>query len=236
METIGYPGRDALRIHAAHAREDARAGRAVRVARATLAALDAQAHDVADLFARVDALDRQIAPDDDLGPPCAECGEPDIAHPVDLDRAEDWQPQHRYRETSTPARSVLSDASAVDRLAEWFRENTDDDGWGSACDFIEHAAEVIRLTGRDIDPVTPDVIYYAGARYHIGTCLPSNVTGECDHEHATAAEAQECIDDLDAAIKRGNGRAAYCDRVVMVWHAGGGGARHPRSEPCEECS
>lgn len=27
---------------------------------------------------------------------CAACGEPDAAHPLDLDTAEDWQPHHRY--------------------------------------------------------------------------------------------------------------------------------------------
>jgi hypothetical protein len=33
--------------------------------------------------------------------------------------------------------------------------------------------------------------------------------------------AERCIKRLDAAIKRGHGPAAYCDRVVMVHHADG---------------
>lgn len=59
--------------------------------------------------------------------------------------------------------------------------------------------------------------YYAGAPYKPGTNLPDNVTGECKHQHTTPDEAQRCIDNLDASIKRGHGRSAYCDRVVMVW-------------------
>ena len=85
-ETISYPGRDALRISAAKARERANA---VDVARAALAALDAHAHDLAALVARLDQHD-------DDGPPCAACGLPDHAHMLDPDDAEDWQPHHTY--------------------------------------------------------------------------------------------------------------------------------------------
>ena len=58
--------------------------------------------------------------------------------------------------------------------------------------------------------------FYAGAPYHPGTNLPSNVTGECPHRHRTAAKAQDCIRKLDRSIKRGHGLNAYCDRIVMV--------------------
>lgn len=61
------------------------------LARATLAALDAHAHDLAALVARLDAIEH-------IDQGCAACGEPDAAHPIDTDRAEDWQPQHRYIE------------------------------------------------------------------------------------------------------------------------------------------
>lgn len=78
-------------------------------------------------------------------------------------------------------------------------------------------------------------IYYGGAPRHPGTPLPSNVTGECPHEHRTPEAAQRCIDDVDRSIKRGNGPGAYCDRVVMVWHAYTSGTRHAWGEECEEC-
>lgn len=58
-------------------------------------------------------------------------------------------------------------------------------------------------------------IYYAGAPFHAGTALPANVTGECSHHHRTPEGAQRCIKRLDAAIKRGHGTNAYCDRIVM---------------------
>ena len=58
--------------------------------------------------------------------------------------------------------------------------------------------------------------YFGGAPFHQGTNLPSNVTGECKHFHRTPAAAQKCIDQEDAAIKRGHGRTAYSDRIVMV--------------------
>lgn len=58
--------------------------------------------------------------------------------------------------------------------------------------------------------------YYAGAPCHPGTTLPANVTGECDHKHRTGRSAQKCIAELDRAIKRGHGQAAYCDRQVMA--------------------
>ena len=58
--------------------------------------------------------------------------------------------------------------------------------------------------------------FYAGAPFMPGTNLESNVTGECGHNHKTPEAAQKCIDDEDAAIKRGHGRNAYSDRIVMV--------------------
>lgn len=57
--------------------------------------------------------------------------------------------------------------------------------------------------------------YIAGAPFMPGTNLPSNVTGECPHRHRTPEAAQRCIDDMDRRIKRGHGRHAYCDRVVI---------------------
>lgn len=86
--TISYPGRDALRISAAKARENANGA---DVARAALAALDAQAHDLAALVARLDAIEAPAAiirpalsqmlteADEPDGPPCAACGLPDSA-------------------------------------------------------------------------------------------------------------------------------------------------------------
>ena len=82
--------------------------------------------------------------------------------------------------------------------------------------------------------------YRAGSTWHPGTALPDNVTGECPHEHHTAAAAQACIDRLDAAIKRGHGPNAGCDRHVMVEHSTTE-ARHgrhllSRSSTCPICS
>lgn len=34
---------------------------------------------------------------------CAACGEPDAAHPIDPDHAEDWQPQHQFIEPAQDA-------------------------------------------------------------------------------------------------------------------------------------
>jgi len=58
--------------------------------------------------------------------------------------------------------------------------------------------------------------YRAGAPHHPSTTLPSNVTGECPHLHRTPEAAEACIDRHDRAIKRGHGRNAYSDRVVMM--------------------
>lgn len=66
------------------------------------------------------------------------------------------------------------------------------------------------------------VYYVAGSPWHAGTNLHRNVTGECPHHHRTPDAAQKCIDALDRAIKRGHGRNAYADRVVMEVHADGG--------------
>lgn len=89
---ISYPGRDALRTLSAQARERANA---TEVARAARAALDAHAHDLDALAHRLDAIEaRQVK---DTGAPCADCGEPDAAHLIDPDNAEDWQPQHTYQ-------------------------------------------------------------------------------------------------------------------------------------------
>jgi hypothetical protein len=63
--------------------------------------------------------------------------------------------------------------------------------------------------------------YYAGAPHRPGSNLPSNMTGECEHQHRTPEAAQRCIDALDASIKRGHGQSAYCDRRVMVHEADG---------------
>lgn len=92
-ETISYPGRDALGIMAAQV--DSTPDRSTRayLARSVRAALDAQAHDLAALARRLDELDDPLAAN---GPPCAACGEPDAAHLLNPDNAEDWQPQHRY--------------------------------------------------------------------------------------------------------------------------------------------
>lgn len=63
--------------------------------------------------------------------------------------------------------------------------------------------------------------YYAGAPRHPGTPLPSNVTGECPHEHRSPEAAQRCIDELDRSIKRGTNGHGHADRVVMVhWQDG----------------
>lgn len=58
--------------------------------------------------------------------------------------------------------------------------------------------------------------FFAGAPYLVGTDVPSNVTGECAHQHPTYDAAADCIARKDADIKTGHGRNAYCDRVVMV--------------------
>jgi|CXWL01.1.fsa_nt_gi hypothetical protein len=57
--------------------------------------------------------------------------------------------------------------------------------------------------------------YIAGGHNHPGTNLPANVTGDCPHRHRTSAAAQRCIDSMDAAVKRGHGRNAYADRIVI---------------------
>lgn len=47
----------------------------------------------------------------------------------------------------------LTDKDALDKLATWFIENTDEDGyWGSAADFIEFAAQTLAETGRETQP------------------------------------------------------------------------------------
>lgn len=95
---IGYPGRSALGALSAQSRKHANG---VHVARATRAALDAHAHDLDELAHRLDALEALVtieaAPQVDAGPPCAACGEPETAHMLDPDNAEDWQPQHTYQ-------------------------------------------------------------------------------------------------------------------------------------------
>lgn len=79
--TISYPGRDALRISAAKARESANGA---DVARAALAALDAQAHDLDALARRLDDIEARPQAEDPTGPrpvpswveeatPCAAC-------------------------------------------------------------------------------------------------------------------------------------------------------------------
>jgi hypothetical protein len=49
----------------------------------------------------------------------------------------------------------LSDGEVLDRLSDWPSQPSDV-GWGSACDFIEFAAELIARTGRPTDPVPVD--------------------------------------------------------------------------------
>jgi len=56
--------------------------------------------------------------------------------------------------------------------------------------------------------------YYAGSAY-------DNVTGDCPHRHRSFKAAERCIESMDAAIKRGHGKAAFCDRVVMIHHQDG---------------
>ena len=63
---------------------------------------------------------------------------------------------------------------------------------------------------------TVTITYTAGCKHHPGTGLPSNVVGECSHRHRTPEAAQRCIDSLDRSIKRGHGRHAYADQVVMA--------------------
>lgn len=86
-----YPGRDYLATSArgGHFRVDI-------LARATWQALDA-------LAGRLDAIEARPQAED-LGAPCDDCGEADIVHPLDVDHAEDWQPQHTY---CAPTRSEL---------------------------------------------------------------------------------------------------------------------------------
>jgi hypothetical protein len=104
-ETISYPGRDALSVMAAQVNSDEAERRArAYLARSIRAALDTHAHDLDALARRLDVHDQQIAAlqadviehIDQAGAPCAACGEPDAAHLLDPDNAEDWQPQHRY--------------------------------------------------------------------------------------------------------------------------------------------
>lgn len=58
--------------------------------------------------------------------------------------------------------------------------------------------------------------YFGGTPYHAGTSIPRGVTGDCPHQHKTAAAAQACIDRHNRAIKRGHGQNAYSDRVIMI--------------------
>lgn len=57
--------------------------------------------------------------------------------------------------TDTPARITTDDA--CHRIAAWFAENTDptDGQWGSASDFIEHAADALTLAGFNLDTGEP---------------------------------------------------------------------------------
>lgn len=64
--------------------------------------------------------------------------------------------------------------------------------------------------------------YFAGSTYLPGTRVPDNVTGQCPHRHRTPEAAERCIERLDRAIKRGHGRNAYCDRIVMMADHDGG--------------
>lgn len=59
--------------------------------------------------------------------------------------------------------------------------------------------------------------YVAGAPYHPGTRMPTNVTGECPHRHRTPEAAERCIEQMDRAIKAGHGPNAYCDRQVVAF-------------------
>lgn len=82
--------------------------------------------------------------------------------------------------------------------------------------------------------------YTAGAPWHAGTMLPTNVTGECPHEHRSPEAAQRCIDALDRSIKRGHGQHAHADRRVMVDHRDDNGARVGERHPygggrCDVC-
>jgi len=72
------------------------------------------------------------------------------------------------------------------------------------------------MTSAEITEATTIITYRAGAPWRAGTTMPTNVTGECPHQHKTAEAAQACIDRLDRSIKRGHGRSAYADRVVMA--------------------
>ena len=67
--------------------------------------------------------------------------------------------------------------------------------------------------------------YIAGGYNHPGTNLPSNVTGDCPHVHRSIEAAQKCIAEMDASIKRGQGRSAYCDRIVIELDAYGNKVR-----------
>jgi len=57
--------------------------------------------------------------------------------------------------------------------------------------------------------------WIAGGYNLPGTNVPANVTGDCPHLHLTSEAAQRCISATDKAIKRGHGRNAYCDRIVI---------------------
>lgn len=47
----------------------------------------------------------------------------------------------------------MNDTEALNNLALWFHENTDEDGqWGSGTDFLEYAAMILDKAGRDTDP------------------------------------------------------------------------------------
>lgn len=76
--------------------------------------------------------------------------------------------------------------------------------------------------------------YRAGAPWHPSTMLPSNVTGECSHQHRSVAAAERCIASHDSSIKNGHGRNASSDRSVMVEHDFPGG-RHQLGAGCSVC-
>lgn len=66
------------------------------------------------------------------------------------------------------------------------------------------------------ETTAPRYFIAGSARMIPGTGLPANVTGDCPHRHRTPEAAQRCIDALDRSIKRGHGRNAYADRVVVA--------------------
>jgi hypothetical protein len=55
-------------------------------------------------------------------------------------------------------------------------------------------------------------VYIAGALFHPGTNLASNVTGDCPHRHTTPEAAQQCIERRNRQLAK---IGAYCDRVVI---------------------